>query len=88
MKLKCLKIDYDLKQNILTGKKVENEKLIEFLTNFDSLPASAMAIKTAIEKLTEYTDKLILATDKLENQYQYKTSQVSFQNYELKDDIW
>ena len=63
LKQKCLKNDYDAKRNILTGQKDDNEKLINYLTNCDSLPASSMAIKTAIDKLNEYTAKLIVATD-------------------------
>ena len=87
LKLKCLKIDYDSKSNILNGKRYENEKIIDYLTNCDGLPASATAIKTAIENLNEYTAKLIWATDKLDGQYKYKASQVSSQNCELQYDI-
>merc|ERR1719397_1791055 len=86
LKQKCLQVDYNSKRNILTGKIDDNEKLIYYLTNCDSLPASAMDIKTSVAKLNEYTAKLFLATDNLDNQYQYKASQVSSQNCELQYD--
>jgi len=95
LKLKCLKTDYDSKKNFLTGKKNDNEKLIDYLNllnNRDTHPASALAIKTAIDKLNEYTAKLFRSIDDLDNQYYQKetllkTSQVSPNNYELMCDI-
>ena len=92
LKLKCLKVDYDSKRNILTGKINDNEKLIDHLTNYQNyltkcIPVSAMAIKTAIDKLNEYTAKLLEAIDNLDNQYEFKISQITSLICELQYDL-
>ena len=86
LKLKCLKIDFDGKKDLLMGKRMENEKLMSYLVNNNQ--ASLSTIQPSLDKLSEYSTLLYQGMDNLQVKYEEKilkveTSPISVANVDL-----
>jgi len=77
LKLRFLKKEFDGKKALLMNKNLENEKLIGYLTNMNNnynelTRTNFSAIKSSMDKLNEFTVKLLNSLETLQARYDEK----------------